>query len=159
MSMPAAQAIGHKPGWLLPSAYHLIGLQHPWSNDPDAFATTETGQLLINRSAQLYTCSGLGSWIVRLLQPCGESCGSCGALSSKGIWDVCRILHAQIWLVRSIITCLMALLATMRSCHPVRLYQTCRLRHADVIEWIWWVNAHHKIMYKCNLAPNLCFCI
>ena len=60
ISMPAAQAVGHNPGWLLPSAYHLFGLQHPWSNDSDAFATTETGQLLINRSAQCYTCLRLG---------------------------------------------------------------------------------------------------
>ena len=64
MSMPAAQAVGHSPGWLLPSAYHLFGLRHPWSNDSDAFATTETGQLLINRSAQCQACLSLGIWNV-----------------------------------------------------------------------------------------------
>ena len=82
ISVHAAQAIGHNPGWLLPSAYHLFGLQHPWSSDPDAFATTETGQLLINRSAHLCLWPGLATWIgsTRQLGSCGKSAVN-GALS------------------------------------------------------------------------------
>ena len=41
---------GNKPGWLTASAYTLFGLKPPWQADPESFATTETGQLLINRS-------------------------------------------------------------------------------------------------------------
>ena len=25
----------------------------------------------------------------------------------------------------------------------------CRLRHADVLEWMWFLNDHHEVMYKC----------
>ena len=40
---------GDRPGFLDPAAYTLFGLKLPWLADPDAFATAETGQLLLNR--------------------------------------------------------------------------------------------------------------
>lgn len=40
---------GDRPGFLDPAAYTLFGLKPPWLADPDAFATAETGQLLIHR--------------------------------------------------------------------------------------------------------------
>lgn len=42
---------GNQPGWLTDSAYTLFGLNPPWQEDPSGFATTETGQILINRCA------------------------------------------------------------------------------------------------------------
>ena len=42
---------GNQPGWLSDSAYTLFGLDPPWQEDPSGFATTETGQILINRCA------------------------------------------------------------------------------------------------------------
>jgi hypothetical protein len=41
--------VGNQPGWLEASAYTLFGLDPPWRDDPSGFATTETGQILINR--------------------------------------------------------------------------------------------------------------
>ena len=40
---------GDRPGFLDPAAYTLFGLQPPWLAHPEAFATAETGQLLIDR--------------------------------------------------------------------------------------------------------------
>lgn len=46
---------GDRPGFLDPAAYTLFGLKPPWLADPEAFATAETGQLLIHRQATLTT--------------------------------------------------------------------------------------------------------
>lgn len=40
---------GDRPGWLRPDAYTLFDLTPPWQAHPEAFATAETGQLILNR--------------------------------------------------------------------------------------------------------------
>lgn len=68
--------IGHNPDWLRPSAYRLFDLKPPWLDNPDAFATTETGQILINRCSSLHNlqclidiaCLGMqAAWVPNLL--------------------------------------------------------------------------------------------
>ena len=46
-------AQGDRPGFLDPAAYTLFGLEPPWVANPAAFATAETGQLLIDRHESL----------------------------------------------------------------------------------------------------------
>ena len=42
-------AQGDRPGWLRPDAYTLFDLTSPWQAHPEAFATAETGQLILDR--------------------------------------------------------------------------------------------------------------